>query len=134
MDHRILVINKRLNAFEVRALEWTTPSIGMFSMQTELVSLWANMYSIFATLVVDPYVALFELGDESILGALLSGDEQPEPAPYKWKKHHSSRKHECTEAEEDDKDLYWNEKRAQKNYIRDQKMRECRIHEMMVAA
>lgn len=100
----------------MRVLQWRNPTIDMSLIKTELDRLWANIDSILATPVIDPQSTPSELGDDSVIGALVSGDEQPEPTLAKWKKHHSSRKHERMEAEEAKRSYAGTRKWAKKKF------------------
>uniref|UniRef100_M1DRS9 Integrase core domain containing protein n=1 Tax=Solanum tuberosum TaxID=4113 RepID=M1DRS9_SOLTU len=83
MDQKVQAVHKRLDAFELRVLEKPSPSTDMSSLWTELASLRANVDFILATPVVEPQAAPSALGDDTVLGALFSGDdaeEQPERA------------------------------------------------------
>lgn len=53
MDHKIWVVDKRLDRFEVRVLEQPAPTIDMSSIQNKLATLLANVDSILNTPAID---------------------------------------------------------------------------------
>uniref|UniRef100_M1DXJ5 Integrase core domain containing protein n=1 Tax=Solanum tuberosum TaxID=4113 RepID=M1DXJ5_SOLTU len=82
MDQKVQAVHKRLDAFELRVLERLASTTDMSSFRTELASLQADIDAILATPAIEPQAAPSALGDDTVLGALLSGDDadvQPEP-------------------------------------------------------
>uniref|UniRef100_M1DY21 Integrase core domain containing protein n=1 Tax=Solanum tuberosum TaxID=4113 RepID=M1DY21_SOLTU len=76
-------------------------------------------------------------GDDTVLGALFSGDdaeEQPESACARGKRHRSSHKTKLTEEEKASKRQRKQEKKAQKASIIDEQLRQQRAREMVVGA
>uniref|UniRef100_M1DQA7 Integrase core domain containing protein n=1 Tax=Solanum tuberosum TaxID=4113 RepID=M1DQA7_SOLTU len=83
MDQKVQAVHKRLNPFELRVLERPDPTTDISSFRTELASLRADVDAILATPAVELQAAPFALGDDTVLGALFSGDdaeEKPDPA------------------------------------------------------
>uniref|UniRef100_M1DE30 Integrase core domain containing protein n=1 Tax=Solanum tuberosum TaxID=4113 RepID=M1DE30_SOLTU len=74
-DQKVQAVHKRLDAFELRVLERPAPTTDMSSFRTELSSLRADVDAILATPAVKPQAALSALGDDTVLGALFSGDD-----------------------------------------------------------
>uniref|UniRef100_M1DUA7 Integrase core domain containing protein n=1 Tax=Solanum tuberosum TaxID=4113 RepID=M1DUA7_SOLTU len=81
MDRKIEAVNKRLDAFELRVLKRPTSTIDLFSFQSELASLRADVYAILATLTVEPQAAPTVLADDTVLDVLFSGTAEEEPEP-----------------------------------------------------
>ena len=101
-DQKVQAVHKRLDAFELRVLERPALTTDMSSFRTELASLRADVDAILATPAVEPQATPFALGDDTVLGALFSGDdaeEQHKPARSRGKRHLSSHKTELTEEE-----------------------------------
>uniref|UniRef100_M1DNY3 Integrase core domain containing protein n=1 Tax=Solanum tuberosum TaxID=4113 RepID=M1DNY3_SOLTU len=135
-DHKVQAVHKRLDAFELKVLERPTRTTDMSSFRTELASLRADVDTILATPALELQVAPSALGDDTVLGALFSGDdaeEQPEPAP-RGKRHRSSHKTELTEEEKASKRQRRQEERARKASIIDEQLRQQRTSEMIDGA
>jgi len=101
-DQKVQAVHKWLDAFELRVLERPAPTTDISSFRTDLASLQADVDAILATPVVEPQAAPSAFGDNTVLGALFSGDdaeEQPEPARAWGNRHRSSHKTELTEEE-----------------------------------
>uniref|UniRef100_M1E166 Integrase core domain containing protein n=1 Tax=Solanum tuberosum TaxID=4113 RepID=M1E166_SOLTU len=81
MNQKVQEVHKRLDAFELRVIERPTPTTDMSSLRTKLTSLRSDVDAILATPSIEPQAASSALGDDTVLGALFSGDdveEQPE--------------------------------------------------------
>uniref|UniRef100_M1DJL6 Integrase core domain containing protein n=1 Tax=Solanum tuberosum TaxID=4113 RepID=M1DJL6_SOLTU len=115
MDRKVQVVNKRLDAFELRVLERLVSTTDLSSLQTELVDLRADVDAILATPAVEPQDAPTALTDDTVLDVLFSGtaEEEPEPTHAKGKRHRSSH----TEEEKAQKRQRRREKEAKKASI-----------------
>uniref|UniRef100_M1DGT9 Integrase core domain containing protein n=1 Tax=Solanum tuberosum TaxID=4113 RepID=M1DGT9_SOLTU len=132
MDRKIHVINKRLDAFELRVLERPSPTIDLSSFQIELASLRDDIDAILATPTAEPQAAPTALADDTVLDALFSGtaEEGPEPTHTKGKRHRSS----CTEEEKSKKRQSRQKKKARKDSILDEELRQRRVCESVAGA
>uniref|UniRef100_M1DFY7 Integrase core domain containing protein n=1 Tax=Solanum tuberosum TaxID=4113 RepID=M1DFY7_SOLTU len=127
MDRKVQTVNKRLQAFEQRILERPAPTIDLSSFQSELASLWADVYANLATPTAEPQAASTALADDMVLDALFSrtAEEEPEPTHTKCKRHRSS----PTEEEKSQKRRRRQEKEDRKASILDEELCQRRERE-----
>uniref|UniRef100_M1DJL9 Integrase core domain containing protein n=1 Tax=Solanum tuberosum TaxID=4113 RepID=M1DJL9_SOLTU len=92
MDRKVQVVNKRLDAFELRVLERPAPATDLSSLQADLASLRTDVDVILATPSVETQAAPTVLADDTVLDALFSGTTEEGPAPThakgKWNSSH----------------------------------------------
>uniref|UniRef100_M1DFE2 Integrase core domain containing protein n=1 Tax=Solanum tuberosum TaxID=4113 RepID=M1DFE2_SOLTU len=132
MDRKVQAVNKRLDAFELRVLGRSAPTIDLFALQAELASLRTDVNAILSTPIVEPQAAPIALADDTVLDALFSGttEEGLEPTHAKGKRHRSSR----TEEEKDQKRQRRQENEARKVSILDEELRQRRVRESAAGA
>ena len=96
MDRKVLAVNKRLDAFELRVLERSAPATDLSTLQVDLASLRTDVDVILAAPSVETQAAPTALADDTVLEALFSGtaDEGPAPTHAKGKRHRSHRTEE----------------------------------------
>uniref|UniRef100_M1DN02 Integrase core domain containing protein n=1 Tax=Solanum tuberosum TaxID=4113 RepID=M1DN02_SOLTU len=135
MDQKVQAVHAHLDAFEVKVLEMSAPTTYVTALRTDIASLRTDVDAIFTTLVVEPQAAPSALGDDTVLGALFSGDKvEEQPARARGKKHRFSRHPERTEAEKASRKQRKLDRAAIKASIVDEQLRERRVHEMMAGA
>ncbi|KAG5605840.1 hypothetical protein H5410_027332 [Solanum commersonii] len=85
MDRKVQTVNKSLDAFELRVLERSAPTIDLSSLQAELASLRTDIDAILTAPTVEPQAAPTTLADDTMLDALFSGiaEEGLEPTHAK---------------------------------------------------
>uniref|UniRef100_M1E150 Integrase core domain containing protein n=1 Tax=Solanum tuberosum TaxID=4113 RepID=M1E150_SOLTU len=132
MDRKVQAVNKRLDAFELRALELSAPAIDLSSLQAELASVRTEVDAILVAPTVEPQDTPTALADNTVLDALFSGtaEEGHEPTHAKGKRHRSSR----TEEEKAQKRQRRQEKEARKASILDEELHQRRMRESAAGA
>uniref|UniRef100_M1DX87 Integrase core domain containing protein n=1 Tax=Solanum tuberosum TaxID=4113 RepID=M1DX87_SOLTU len=134
MDQKVQAVHKRLDAFELIVLERPVPTTDISSFWTELASLRADVHAILAIPAAEPHASPSALDDDTILGALFSGDDtdtQPKPARARDKRHRSSHKSDLTEEVKSSKRQCRQEKKAPKASIIDEQLRQQRAREVL---
>uniref|UniRef100_M1DMT7 Integrase core domain containing protein n=1 Tax=Solanum tuberosum TaxID=4113 RepID=M1DMT7_SOLTU len=132
MDRKVQAVNKRLDAFELRILERSTPAIDLSALQAELASLRTDVDSILAAPSIEPQVAPTALADDTVLDALFSGtaEEGLAPTHAKGKRHRSHR----TEEEKAQKRQCRQKKEARRASLLDEELRQQRVRERVAGA
>ena len=132
MDRKVQAVNKRLDAFELRVLERSAPTIDLSALQADLASLRTDVDAILAAPSVETQAAPTALADDTVLDALFSGtaEEGPAPTHAKVKCHHSHR----TEEEKAHKRQHRQEKEARRASIVDEELRQQRVRERAAGA
>uniref|UniRef100_M1DNR8 Integrase core domain containing protein n=1 Tax=Solanum tuberosum TaxID=4113 RepID=M1DNR8_SOLTU len=90
MDWKIQVIHKCLDAFELRVLERTAPTIDVSTFQMELASLHANVDALFSSTHIVPETTSAIREDEVVMTALFSETMPPPNSSRVARKHHRS--------------------------------------------
>uniref|UniRef100_M1DZG9 Integrase core domain containing protein n=1 Tax=Solanum tuberosum TaxID=4113 RepID=M1DZG9_SOLTU len=96
MDRKVKAVNKRLDAFELRDLEQSTPATDLSTLQADVANLRTDINAIFAAPSIETQAAPTALADDTVLEALFSGtaEEGPAPTHAKGKRHRSDRTEE----------------------------------------
>uniref|UniRef100_M1E0S7 Integrase core domain containing protein n=1 Tax=Solanum tuberosum TaxID=4113 RepID=M1E0S7_SOLTU len=120
MDRKVLAVNKRLDAFELRVLERSAPATDLSALQADIASLRTDVDAILAAPSVEAPAARTVLADDTVLDALFSGiaEEGPAPTHAKGKRHRSHR----TEEEKAQKRQRRQEKEARRASIADEEL------------
>ncbi|KAG5600219.1 hypothetical protein H5410_031589 [Solanum commersonii] len=70
MDRKVQAVNNHLDAFELRVLEQSVPTIDLSALQADLASLRTDVDAILAAPSVEPQVAPIALDDDTVLDAV----------------------------------------------------------------
>uniref|UniRef100_M1DTW5 Integrase core domain containing protein n=1 Tax=Solanum tuberosum TaxID=4113 RepID=M1DTW5_SOLTU len=81
MDRKVLAVNKRLDAFELRVLERSAPATDLSALQADIASLRTDVDAILAAPSVETPASPTALADHTVLDALFSGIAEEGPAP-----------------------------------------------------
>uniref|UniRef100_M1DXF6 Integrase core domain containing protein n=1 Tax=Solanum tuberosum TaxID=4113 RepID=M1DXF6_SOLTU len=132
MDWKVQAVNKRLDAFELRVLERSTPATDLSALQADLASLRTDVNVILAAPSVKTQAAPTALADDTVLDALFSGTAKEGPAPThaKGKRHRSYR----TEEGKAHKRQCQQKKEARRASIVDKELRQQRVRERIAGA
>uniref|UniRef100_M1DN92 Integrase core domain containing protein n=1 Tax=Solanum tuberosum TaxID=4113 RepID=M1DN92_SOLTU len=77
----VQIVNKLIDAFELRVLKRLVPTTDLSSFRTELASLRADVDGILATPTIEPQAAPKALYDDTVLNALV-GTQRSNPIPH----------------------------------------------------
>ena len=80
-ERKIIEVNQRLDAFELRVLARPAPSVDVSTLQTAVDSLRADIDTILEARVPESEAPSIEPAEEIVLAALFATSEIPPPFP-----------------------------------------------------